>query len=147
MRLRPATHRDLPAIQALVRQGQLPDGDVAEHLATFLIGEQAGEAVACGGFEVLGTIGLLRSVAVAPRWQGRGWGGRLVRQLMLQARAVGLGELFLLTTGTGPYFIRLGFSPVPREIAPALLRRTRQFTALCPSSAVLMHLHLNREKS
>ena len=145
MRLRPATHRDLPAIRALVRQGQLPDADVAEHLGTFLIGEQNGSVVACGGFEMHGTTGMLRSVVVAPRWRGRGWGERLVRRLMVQAQAVGLGDLYLLTTNAGPYFAALGFRQVPRETAPALLRRTRQFTGLCPSSALLMHLNLNQE--
>jgi N-acetylglutamate synthase-like GNAT family acetyltransferase len=145
MRLRPATHRDLPAIEALIRQGQLPDGDVAEHLATFLIGEHGGAVVACGGFEVLGTIGLLRSVVVAPRWRGRGWGERLVRRLMVQAQAVGLKDFYLLTTAAGPYFAARGFRQVPRETAPALLRRTRQFTSPCPSSAVLMHLNLSEE--
>lgn len=145
MRLRPATHRDLPVIRALVRQGQLPDGDVAEHLGAFLVGEQNGSVVACGGFEMLGTIGLLRSVVVASRWRGRGWGERLVRRLMVQAQAVGLGEFYLLTTHAGPYFAGLGFRQVPRETAPALLRRTRQFASLCPSSAVLMNLNLNQE--
>ena len=147
MRLRPATHRDLPAIQALVRQGQLPDGDVAEHLATFLIGEHGGTVVACGGFEVLGTIGLLRSVVVVPRWRGRGWGERLIRHLMVRAQAVGLGQFYLLTTSAGPYFTALGFRQVPRENSPALLRRTRQFASLCPSSALLMHLNLIQENS
>jgi N-acetylglutamate synthase-like GNAT family acetyltransferase len=42
------------------------------------------------------------------------------------------------TTDAAPFFDWLGFAPVSREAAPDALRRTRQFSALCPASAVLM---------
>ena len=145
MHLRNATHRDLPAIQALVRTENLPDSDIAEHLATFLVGEQGGAIVAAGGFEVLGRIGLLRSVAVSARYRGRRWGRRVVARLILQARALGLTDLYLLTTTAVDFFVALGFRQLARDSAPPLIRRTRQFTGLCPASATLMRLDLTTE--
>jgi amino-acid N-acetyltransferase len=145
MRLRPANCRDLPSIRVLMQADQLPDGDVADHLATFLVGEQAGSFVAAGGFEVLGSSGLLRSVAVTHRYRGRGWGQRLVGRLLLQARALGLADLYLLTTTAQDFFARFGFRPVPREAAPPRVRGTRQFTISCPASATLMYLDLTQE--
>jgi amino-acid N-acetyltransferase len=142
MHLRPANHRDLPAIHALLRAGHLPDVDVVEHLTSFLVGEQGRTLALSGGLELLGRFALLRSVAVAARYRGRGWGRRIVARLILQARVLGVAELYLLTNTAEDLFIEAGFSRTGRETAPQSLRVTRQFTSLCPASATLMHLDL-----
>lgn len=147
MRLRFANHCDLPAIRALMHSCRLPEGDIGEHLATFVVGEHGGAIVSSGGFQVLGTAAMLRSLAVGARWSGRGWGRRTLRRLLSHARALGLGHVYLLTTTASGFFARQGFQPVVRDLAPPLVRGTRQFTHLCPASAILMHLDLTKENS
>lgn len=143
MKIRPARHADLAAVTKLLDAAGLPDRDIGDHLAALLVGEQGGAIVASGAIEPLGDCGLLRSVAVASGLHGRGWGRRMTIQLLDLARAIGLREVWLLTTGAADYFAGLGFIAVPREAAPALVRRTRQFREHCPSTAILMRATLN----
>jgi N-acetylglutamate synthase-like GNAT family acetyltransferase len=58
------------------------------------------------------------------------------------ARNIGIGEAYLLTTGAGAFFAGQGFVEARREAAPELVRRTRQFSALCPSTAMLMRARM-----
>jgi N-acetylglutamate synthase-like GNAT family acetyltransferase len=143
MRIRAARYADLPAVAALLDNAGLPDRDIDSHLATLLVGEQRGAILAAGALEPLGAACLLRSVAVSPACRGRGWGARMTSRLLDLAQSIGIPDTFLLTTGAGKYFSGLGFVAVPRDDAPELLRRTRQFSDLCPSTAVLMRIRLD----
>lgn len=138
MRIRPARNRDLAAVRALLAAAGLPGEDVGGHVATAVVGVQGGAVVACGALEPLGRVALLRSVAVAPEWRGRGWGGRVTAELLALAEALGMAEAWLLTTTAERWFVARGFERVPREAAPAVLRGTAQFARLCPDSAALM---------
>lgn len=143
MKVRPGRQADLAAVRALLESAGLPDRDLGDHLATLLVGEQGGGIVATGAIEPLGDCCLLRSVAVAPGFQGRGWGRRMTTQLLDLARAIGTHDVYLLTTGAAGYFARRGFATVSRENAPELVRRTRQFAELCSATAVLMRARLD----
>jgi N-acetylglutamate synthase-like GNAT family acetyltransferase len=143
MKIRPGRHADLAAVTRLLDVAGLPDRDIGDHFATLFVGEQGGAIVATGALEPLGTDCLLRSVAVVPGSQGRGWGRRMTMQLLDFARAIGVGHAYLLTTGAAGYFASRGFAVVPRESAPELVRRSRQFSQLCPSTAILMCARLD----
>lgn len=134
---------DAAALAALLAGAGLPHADIAPHLGNFVVAELAGELVGAGGYEDCGEgIGLLRSFAVRPDWRGRGLGRRLFRAVAARARQAGLSEFYLLTTTARDWFAGLGFAVVARESAPAPIRATRQFSELCPASAVLMRLPL-----
>lgn len=137
--LRPARPEDLEAVEGLLRASDLPWQDIAAHLGAFIVGEQGGTLVACGGLEPYGSDALLRSVALAPRLRARGLGGALCDTLLGEARRRGVRDAFLLTTSAAEFFARLGFTRFERERAPAAIRATREFTELCPASALLMH--------
>ena len=96
-----------------------------------------GVEVGYGGFEPAGCDILLRSVVVLPAARGRGIGANLVALLMRRAFDLGAGRAFLLTTTAGPFFSAIGFKAVSRDLAPAALAATRQFTETCPSSAAM----------
>ncbi len=139
MEIRPARAADLAPVQALLKEAALPWEDVAAHLDTFVVGEEGGRIVACAGFEHHGSDALVRSVAIAAPLRSRGLGAGLCDTLLGDARRRGVRDAYLLTTTAPRFFARRGFAPIPRDGAPDAIRATREFTELCPASAVLMH--------
>lgn len=142
MLTRAARPGDLEAVRALLDAAGLPLAGVPEHLGGFVVAEDAGRLVGVAGLEAHGRDGLLRSVAVAPAFRGRGVAARLVSEVVEAARARGLVGLSLLTTTAEGYFLRFGFERLPRAGAPPTLSASREFQDACPASAALLHLPL-----
>lgn len=141
--LRPATARDLEACRALLRRCALPlAGLERDFPGGYAVADAGGALLGCAGVEVHGDAGLLRSVAVAPEARGDRLGARLVDDAVARARARGLASLWLLTTTAPAFFARLGFRPRDRAGAPAPLRASEEFAAVCPASATCMALDL-----
>jgi amino-acid N-acetyltransferase len=141
--LRQAGADDLQKVADLLRACGLPDDDVADHLVPgFVTAWRETGMVGVCGIEVHPPRGLLRSLAVAPVARGGGVGRLLVKNRLAWARSAGLDALFLLTTDADRYFERFGFRRIPRDEAPPAITGTRQYTSLCPATAVLMGLSL-----
>jgi amino-acid N-acetyltransferase len=144
--LRPATADDLPAVERLLSAAHLPLDGVAGALDAFTVAELGdGEhraLVGVAGLEVCCDNALLRSVAVAPEWQGRGLGRVLVERVVAAAEARGLHALYLLTTTAEHYFPSFGFARVERAAVPEDVRDTAEFRDACPASAVVMEKRL-----
>jgi amino-acid N-acetyltransferase len=136
--LRPARAGDLPEIERLLEASSLPVTGVADALSGFSVAESSGSVVGVAGLEVCRDHGLLRSVAVAPEWRGRGVGRALVTRVIADAESRGIQALYLLTTTADQYFPSLGFSRTTREQVPEAIRATSEFRSLCPESAVVM---------
>ena len=139
MTIEPAVHADELAIRQLLASSGLPVADWSAELTavSVVVRDNAGIA-GIGAVERRGSIGLLRSVAVARRVHGGGIGRRIVEALEVRAREEGLNALYLLTTTARDYFMRLGYQVLAREEAPAGIRSTAQFGSLCPASSTLM---------
>jgi len=142
LQLRPASPSDLPWIQTWLQHYQLPTADLSESLGCLSLGIQADAIIGCGGIERHGDDGLLRSLVIAPPWQGQGYGQRLCRQLIHKAQLEGVRGLYLLTNTAPGFFAKLGFQPMERQLAPATLQQTTEFTSLCPAAAICMGLQL-----
>jgi amino-acid N-acetyltransferase len=108
---------------------------------------EARDFLACGprsrpagvvGLQVAAPYGLLRSLAVRDDARGDGCGTALVHAAEQMAGARGLLELYLLTETAETFFRRLGFRKVEREHVPEAIRRTQEFSSICPDSAVIM---------
>jgi N-acetylglutamate synthase-like GNAT family acetyltransferase len=141
--IRPAAHADIDAVRALLIASDLPDDGLDEQFGDgYAVAVSNGAIVGAEGIEVYGTDGLLRSAAIAPAWGGRGLGDALTRDRIAWSRRRHLSALYLLTTTAADYFPRFGFSPVSRDIAPAAIRESREFSSACPGTAVFMHLPL-----
>ena len=93
--------------------------------------------VAWGGIGE-GADALLRSVIVKPKARNRGYGALATNALAAQARANGVARLWLLTTDASAFFARLGWRKADRAGAPPAIAASRQFSGLCPASAMLM---------
>lgn len=136
-RWRTACAEDLPALVGLLEGCGLPADDLAPaSLAHFeLAVDEAERIVGVAGFDRASADALLRSLAVAPDWRGRGLGEQLVARREAAAQAAGVNRLFLLTTSAADYFLRLGYHEVPRADVPAEIAAHAQFRSLCPASA------------
>lgn len=137
MKVREPRASDYAPVKAMLADAGLPTEDfVPEHLA--FVAEENGEVVAAIGFEALGEVGLMRSLVVADGIRFQGLGRKLVDTLETRAQAQGVSEIWLLTLGVDAYFLGLGYQPRNRSEAPTSLRRTAEFSELCPDSATLM---------
>lgn len=136
----PATHADLPAVLALLRECGLLEIGVAESIESFVVVRSAHAVIGCAGLEPYGDLGLLRSVAVRATARGSGLGRELVARVTAAARGLGLRELFLLTTTAPRFFEALGFEPLPRSSVPPQIAESWEFRVGCPQTALPMRL-------
>ena len=133
-----ATEKQYPQIASLLRADRLPVEDIAEPGVEFLVLESADGVIACGALERLEGCCLLRSLAVEENHRHMGHAAVLCEALIDCAASKLYGEIFLLTNDAADYFVRRGFENVDRRQAPHAIRQSRQFSRLCPESAVLM---------
>jgi len=128
---------DPATVRALLAAAGLPVADLtAAHLDDFWGCGESPDLTGVIGLEGYGTVALLRSLAVAPAWRGRGLGAALLAHAEQAARQRGITTLYLLTTTAEAFFARHGYVRIPREAAPPVLQQTAEFAALCPASAV-----------
>ena len=128
----------LPALQRFLTGMKLPVSDLSADLSGFTLAFDGDELVGTAGMELLGRIGLLRSVAVAETHRSRQLGRELFAAALDHARENGVQEVFLITNTADAYFEKNGFQRVDRSEVPAEIAATAQFAGLCPSSSVVM---------
>lgn len=134
----PAAAQDLCAIRTLLERCGLPTSDLEGARPEFAVIRESGLVIAVGALERFGSAALVRSVAVAPGQRGRGLGQAMVSELERRARAANISRLILLTQSAVEFFARQGYRVIERSAAPADLRGSEEFRALCPSSATCM---------
>jgi len=124
-------------IRALLAANELPTDDLDDPAIELWGAFEGPRLLGVVGLQALDGAALLRSLAVARDARDRGIGAALCAHVEQRTR-----ELWLLTTSAKDYFARRGYEAVRREEAPASVRATAQFTALCPSTAVVMRRSL-----
>ena len=130
-------HPDLAAIRARLAAAGLPTAVLTAAPQADCWGCAAGKDLAgVIGLETYGSVALLRSVAVALAWEGRGLGSALLAYAEQAARQRGVQTLYLLTAAAAAFFTQHGYVRFPCENAPPALHQTAEFAALCPASAV-----------
>lgn len=130
---------DLILIRWLLDIEELPSADLTEDaLQHFLVARDATGVAGAVGLEKIGEVALLRSLVVTREHMGRGLGRRLVFEAEALASKLGVRSIYLLTTTASAFFAHLGFRPIGRAGAPDAIQGTREFSSLCPASAVLM---------
>ncbi len=127
-RLRPATLADVAAMEVLmapfVATGDLlprSNYDLCRHIKEYVLAEAPppdGGIVGTGSLKVYSTqLAEIAGLAVRDDQQGRGVGKALVEALLVDARALGLSEVFGLTRKP-LFFLRLGFRVAEKEQFP-----------------------------
>lgn len=136
--VRNAGEADIDRIELVLESNGLPYQDVRRKAECFFTVHSDTEFIGTAGVETYGSDGLLRSVVITEPNRGRGYGAALCAALEDRARTQGVERLYLLTTTAAPFFSRQGYDPIAREAVPASIRRTSEFTELCPDSATCM---------
>ncbi len=137
--VRPADPDHWPAIRDLLELEGLPTDDLsAQAMSNFLIARDDRQLLGAIGMERYGDVALLRSLVVAPAGRRQGVGRQLTRAAEAAAAHSGSHCVFLLTQTAVRFFEPLGYRPSERSQAPAVIQGSRQFSSLCPTSAVLM---------
>jgi amino-acid N-acetyltransferase len=130
---------DLPGVLALLQSANLPTADLtsAQGLKMWVL-EAKDALLGVIALERFGSDALLRSFAVAPAYQKRGFGHELVARLEQEAQADGIQHLVLLTETAEPFFRSLGYQVIDRSRVSGELKQSAEFRSLCPASAVCM---------
>jgi N-acetylglutamate synthase-like GNAT family acetyltransferase len=136
--IREARATDSEAIRALLAASGLPVTDLESSAPRFVVATAAGRVIAAAGLEIHGSTGLMRSVVVERDSRGTGAGRAVVAAVEEIARLQGLQAIVLLTETARDFFARLGYEPVSRESVADDLRRSAEFSSICPQSAHCM---------
>ena len=131
-----ARHAD-DVLRLTLGAAQLPTDDLGGPDQTFFSLSDDEGLIGFIGLEGNGADRLLRSLVVLPTRRGKGYGRMLVERLEgVDDGAV--KRLHLLTSGTGEFFRRLGYADADRDVAPAVIAATAQFTSLCGPRATYL---------
>lgn len=132
----------------LLAASNLPVADLSSSESLKLFGAcMDNELVGAVGLELYPPVALLRSLAVAPEHRGSGLGKVLLGVAEKEAAALGVGSIYLLTTGASGFFSAFGYAVVERDDAPTSIRATAQFSGLCPATSLFMVKHLRRRSA
>lgn len=142
MTISPATDRDYPGIEALLREHHLPEAGLRPHLETTLVARDDGRIVGSAALEVYDGSALLRSVTVTGPKRGTGLGRALALAAIDLARERGVDAVYLLTETAARFFAHLGFRETSRSSVAPAVQSSVEFVSACPASAVCMVLQL-----
>lgn len=131
------------AFRALLKTSGLPADDL-DYNKDLLVGYYEGDAlVGTGGLEIYGPYALLRSLSVKMGIRGKAVGTTITEYLLAEAKKRNLKGIYLLTETAHGFFLKKGFKDVPRDAVPEEVKRSAEFSKLCPNSAAIMCLELN----
>ena len=137
------TNKELESLKNFLQVNQLPADDLQLKNSLLLTYYNADDTlVGSGGLEFYESKALLRSLTVSPELRGQQLGKQIVQDLLQQAREAGMNEVYLLTQTAFFFFQKLGFTEVQRDLVPAEIKASSEFSQVCPSSAQVMKLVL-----
>ncbi len=125
IRYRKATLSDIPEMQSQVAKEVeegviLPrsDDEVATNIRSYILAEAEGMIVGYGALHLHSPrLAEIRSLIVAPAWQGRGIGRGIVEEALREAEALEVAEVLVLTY-LPEFFRKLGFHEIDKESIP-----------------------------
>lgn len=123
----------------LLRESSLPTADLESSDKVVFYGCYDNEQlIACVGLELYPDVALLRSLAVHPDHQNRGIAKSLVQYAENICSSKQISEIYLLTNTAKGFFKNRGYQIYERENAPSAIKKTSQFSGVCPCSSTLM---------
>ena len=129
-----------PSFVAALQHASLPTDDIGDSGQVFFVLRAEGDPIGFGGYESHAYDALLRSLVVPVQHRHVGVGRRILSALVFRLRQDKVERIWLLTNDAAEFFEKQGFVRRPRTAAPAVIAGTREFSSLCPASALLMCL-------
>lgn len=140
--LQKAEITNLPEITKILKEENLVYQDMGTENIDFFLAHEKSLFIGIIGLEKYKGIGLLRSLVVKMEHRNKGYGAKICKELMNYAKKNEISELFLLTCTAKNFFEKIGFEIVERDNVPDLIKNTQEFSNLCPSTAVCIHINL-----
>ena len=140
--IKECNNKDRKSIIALLRSENLPVEDLPADLHDFFIALDEDSVAGVVGLEKYGSCGLLRSLVVDKNYRSEKIGAKLVNQLEERAKALGVSSLYLFTETASDYFAKKGYVKIKREELPADVRKSSEFSHVCPASAIVMQKYI-----
>lgn len=132
----------IPTIEKILQKENLPYQDVNAENIEFYMAFSDADFVGIVGLENYSDVALLRSMVVFDKFRNKGYGCKIVKEILEEATAKGIKEIFILTTTAKDFFERLGFEVIERASVPNDIKSTTEFTSLCPASATCLCVYL-----
>ena len=133
----PINQNNFVAAITLLKISNLPTEDIADTTRLFAATDENTVAGTIG-IEFYQDKALLRSLAVAEDKRSLGLGKELVDFIEQYAKANGANELVLLTTTAADYFKKRGYEVIERNDVPEEIKKSSEFSSVCPASAIVM---------
>lgn len=124
--IRKAKINDAKEINSLInfwaKEGRVlerPLNYVYENIRDFWVCEKENKIIACCAFSVVGweELGEVKSLVVSRKFQRKGIGGKLVKKCIVEAKLLGIKNIFALTF-VPEFFKKLGFRNTDRRKLP-----------------------------
>lgn len=123
----------------LLNNSDLPTADISfETTKNFYGIYNKNILIAAIGIEYYYPTALLRSLVVDENERENGLGIELIKFIEDKCRRDNIEEIYLLTTTAEKYFLKYGYVKIERSEAPEKIKKTSQFSDLCPSSSAFM---------
>ena len=140
--IKECNNKDRQSIIALLQLENLPVEDLPADLNNFFIALDEDTVAGVVGLEKYGNCGLLRSLVVDKGYRSEKIGGKLVNQSEETAKALGVTAMYLFTETASDYFAKKGYVTIKREELPADVRKSSEFSHVCPESAIVMQKYI-----
>jgi amino-acid N-acetyltransferase len=128
------------AFRTLLKSSNLPADDL-DYKKDLLVGYYESDSiVGTGGLEIYGPYALLRSLSVKMGIRGKSVGSTIYQFLLDEARKKKLKAIYLLTETAHGFFLKKGFQDVKREEIPDEVKKSSEFSQVCPTTAAVMML-------
>ncbi len=128
----------LEQVILLLKNLNLVYEDLEPHFSNFTVVIRAGQVIGCIGFEKYNSLGLLRSAAVDPNYQGLGIGHVLIQNILEKAKNAGIKDLYLLTDTAVDFFKKFDFVVISRELVDEVIKQSYEYSEACTESAIVM---------
>lgn len=135
LKLIKAEKQDLKTITNLLQENNLPYQDIETDNKEFFLVYNDSLLIGIIGLEKFDNIGLLRSLAVKDNYKNKGYGTKICIAFMDYAKNEQINDLYLLTCTAKEFFEKIGFEVIERDSVPDVIKRTTEFSSLCPASA------------
>jgi amino-acid N-acetyltransferase len=112
-----ASKNDLEIAYSLLKLVDLPVEGVDDNFHNFFVIWEGDQLQGCAGVEIYEDIGVIRSVAVHPSFQGRALNRKQVKIIEKFSTERGLNKIYLLTENAKKFFSELKFIVIPRNEA------------------------------